>query len=68
MGEVCRARDPSLGRDVAIKMSAERFSYRFERWAFFNSNGPFGDSPLQANLAVSRQGQDNSGQSNYTKN
>src|SRR5215472_279508 len=31
MGEVYRARDPRMGRDVAIKISAERFSDRFER-------------------------------------
>src|SRR6516225_8093762 len=31
MGEVYRARDPRMGRDVAIKLSAERFSDRFER-------------------------------------
>src|SRR6516164_10622686 len=30
MGEVYRARDPRVGRDVAIKVSAERFSDRFE--------------------------------------
>ena len=33
MGEVYRARDPRLGRDVAIKVSGERFSDRFEREA-----------------------------------
>src|SRR5215467_4165445 len=33
MGEVYRARDPRLGRDVAIKVSQERFSERFEREA-----------------------------------
>jgi serine/threonine protein kinase len=33
MGEVFRARDPRLNRDVAIKVSAERFSERFEREA-----------------------------------
>jgi eukaryotic-like serine/threonine-protein kinase len=33
MGEVYRARDPRLGRDVAIKISAERFGDRFEREA-----------------------------------
>src|SRR5215467_12367877 len=31
MGEVYHARDPRMGRDVAIKVSAERFSDRFER-------------------------------------
>ena len=31
MGEVYRARDPRMGRDVAIKISAERFSDRFSR-------------------------------------
>src|SRR5271154_88187 len=31
MGEVYRARDPRVGRDVAIKISAERFSDRFSR-------------------------------------
>ena len=33
MGEVYRARDPRLGRDVAIKVSAEQFNERFEREA-----------------------------------
>ena len=33
MGEVYRARDTRLGRDVAIKVSAEHFSERFEREA-----------------------------------
>ena len=31
MGEVYRARDPRMGRDVAIKICAERFGDRFER-------------------------------------
>ncbi len=33
MGEVYRARDSRLGRDVAIKVSSQRFSERFEREA-----------------------------------
>src|SRR6185369_125084 len=33
MGLVYRARDSRLGREVAIKVSAERFSDRFEREA-----------------------------------
>src|SRR5437868_1635521 len=33
MGEVYRARDPRLNRDVAIKVSAAEFSKRFEREA-----------------------------------
>ena len=33
MGEVYRARDSRVGREVAIKVSAERFSERFEREA-----------------------------------
>ena len=33
MGEVYRARDSRVGRDVAIKTSREQFSERFEREA-----------------------------------
>jgi eukaryotic-like serine/threonine-protein kinase len=33
MGEVWRAHDPKLGRDVAIKVSAQQFTDRFEREA-----------------------------------
>jgi serine/threonine protein kinase len=33
MGEVWKARDPRVGRDVAIKISAAQFSERFEREA-----------------------------------
>jgi predicted Ser/Thr protein kinase len=33
MGEVYRARDPRLGRDVAVKVASEHFSERFEREA-----------------------------------
>src|SRR5580704_5084961 len=33
MGEVYKARDTRLGRDVAIKISNEKFSDRFEREA-----------------------------------
>jgi serine/threonine protein kinase/Tol biopolymer transport system component len=33
MGEVYRAKDPRLKRDVAIKISSERFNERFEREA-----------------------------------
>src|ERR1700733_11162575 len=33
MGEVYRARDPRVGRDVAIKVAAQRFGDRFEREA-----------------------------------
>jgi serine/threonine protein kinase len=31
MGEVYRARDPRMGREVAIKVSAEQFTERFQR-------------------------------------
>jgi serine/threonine protein kinase len=33
MGEVYRARDPRLNRDIAIKVAAAQFSERFEREA-----------------------------------
>jgi serine/threonine protein kinase len=33
MGEVYRARDPRVGREVAIKVSAQQFGERFEREA-----------------------------------
>src|SRR5579872_1874446 len=33
MGEVWRARDTRLGREVAVKVSADQFSDRFEREA-----------------------------------
>jgi len=33
MGEVYRARDPRLGRDIAIKVSAAQFTERFDREA-----------------------------------
>jgi serine/threonine protein kinase len=33
MGEVWQARDTRLGREVAIKVSSEKFSDRFEREA-----------------------------------
>src|SRR5579863_10459941 len=33
MGEVFRARDPRLNREVAIKISAQQFTDRFEREA-----------------------------------
>src|SRR5580658_3533655 len=33
MGEVWKAHDPQLGRDVAIKVSARQFTDRFEREA-----------------------------------
>src|SRR5215471_8053587 len=33
MGQVYRARDSRLGRDVAVKVSVERFTERFEREA-----------------------------------
>ena len=33
MGEVWKAHDPRVGRDVAIKISAAQFSERFEREA-----------------------------------
>src|SRR5579863_577390 len=33
MGEVWRARDPRLGRDIAIKVSSQQFTERFEREA-----------------------------------
>ena len=33
MGEVYRARDPRVGREVAVKVAGERFSERFDREA-----------------------------------
>jgi serine/threonine protein kinase len=38
MGEVFRACDTRLGREVAVKVSAEKFSDRFEREARAVSN------------------------------
>ena len=45
MGEVSRARDTRLNRDVAIKISAQQFTDRFER------NGKVGDEISQRTSA-----------------
>jgi serine/threonine protein kinase len=39
MGEVCRARDPRLGRDVAIKVLPEAFAQDPGRLARFHQAG-----------------------------
>ena len=42
MGEVYRARDPRVGRDVAFKVSAERFSELLQSAGTIMWNGPVG--------------------------
>jgi serine/threonine protein kinase len=47
MGEVYRARDTRLGRDVALKVSNARFSERFEREsALPQVHNPYGCIPV----------------------
>ena len=47
MGEVYRARDTRLNRDVAIKVSARQFSERFGREAHAVADQLFGMRPFQ---------------------
>jgi len=50
MGEVYHARDTDLGREVAIKTSAQRFSERFEREA---SSFPLSTTPISVRCSTS---------------
>lgn len=48
MGEAYCARDPRLGRDIAIKVSAERFNERFDREARDCASHYFGAAGTRA--------------------
>jgi serine/threonine protein kinase len=50
MGEVYRARDPRMGREVAIKVSAERFSGRSERERKANDHAPAGSKLVKSRI------------------
>ena len=52
MGEVCRARDSKLGREVAIKVLPEDFAADLERLARFEREAKTLASLTHANIGV----------------